>query len=91
VWIRARLQDQLSQLGYFLQRHAGKALFVAILALATFCVPLKSAQVNSKVEQLWVQGKYNNNSACALFSRLFFLEDATSRRDVSSPMRTDGR
>lgn len=58
VWIRARLQDQLSQLGYFLQRHAGKVLFVAILALATFCVALKSVQVNSKVDQLWVQGKW---------------------------------
>lgn len=57
MWIRALLQDQLSQLGYFLQRHAGKVLFVAILALAILCVALKSAQVNSKVEQLWVQGK----------------------------------
>lgn len=57
MWIRARLQDQLSQLGYFLQRHAGKVLFLAIVALATFCVALKSAQVHSKVEQLWVQGK----------------------------------
>ncbi|XP_018340625.1 PREDICTED: protein patched-like [Trachymyrmex septentrionalis] len=55
VWFRARLQDQLSQLGYFLQRHAGKVLFVAVLALAILCVALKSAQVNSKVEQLWVQ------------------------------------
>ncbi|XP_020282533.1 protein patched isoform X4 [Pseudomyrmex gracilis] len=55
VWIRARLQDQLSQLGYFLQRHAGKVLFVSVLALGTFCVALKSAQVNSKVDQLWVQ------------------------------------
>ncbi|XP_011634801.2 protein patched, partial [Pogonomyrmex barbatus] len=55
VWIRALLQDQLSQLGYFLQRHAGKVLFVAVLALAILCVALKSAQVNSKVEQLWVQ------------------------------------
>ncbi|XP_025990235.1 protein patched [Solenopsis invicta] len=55
VWLRARLQDQLSQLGYFLQRHAGKVLFVAVLALAILCVALKSAQVNSKVEQLWVQ------------------------------------
>ncbi|OAD55036.1 Protein patched [Eufriesea mexicana] len=57
VWIRARLQDQLSQLGYFLQRHAGKVLFLAIVALATFCVALKSAQVHSKAEQLWVQGR----------------------------------
>ncbi|KAG5326513.1 PTC protein, partial [Acromyrmex heyeri] len=55
VWFRARLQDQLSQLGYFLQRHAGKVLFVSVLALAILCVALKSAQVNSKVEQLWVQ------------------------------------
>ncbi|XP_046629599.1 protein patched isoform X1 [Neodiprion virginianus] len=55
VWIRALLQDQLSQLGYFLQRHAGKVLFVAILALATFCVALKSVQVHSRVDQLWVQ------------------------------------
>ncbi|CAB0031232.1 unnamed protein product [Trichogramma brassicae] len=55
VWFRARLQDQLSQLGYFLQRHAGKVLFVAILALATFCVALKSVQVHSKVDQLWVE------------------------------------
>ncbi|KYN08568.1 Protein patched [Cyphomyrmex costatus] len=58
VWFRARLQDQLSQLGYFLQRHAGKVLFVAVLALAILCVALKSAQVNSKVEQLWVQDTY---------------------------------
>lgn len=64
VWIRARLQDQLSQLGYFLQRHAGKVLFVAILALATFCVALKSVQVNSKVDQLWVQGKWSLHSRC---------------------------
>ncbi|XP_071877009.1 protein patched isoform X1 [Bombus fervidus] len=55
VWIRARLQDQLSQLGYFLQRRAGKVLFLAIIALAMFCVALKTAQVHSKVEQLWVQ------------------------------------
>lgn len=57
VWIRARLQDELNQLGYFLHRNAGKVLFLAILALATFCVALKSAQVHSKVDQLWVQGE----------------------------------
>lgn len=68
VWLRARLQDQLSQLGYFLQRHAGKVLFVAVLALAILCVALKSAQVNSKVEQLWVQGK---RLSCTL-DRFFF-------------------
>ncbi|KAF7991588.1 hypothetical protein HCN44_008959 [Aphidius gifuensis] len=55
VWIRASLQDELSQLGYFLQRHAGKVIFVAIIVLATFIVALKSGQVHTKVEQLWIQ------------------------------------
>ncbi|KAK0164434.1 hypothetical protein PV328_003065 [Microctonus aethiopoides] len=55
VWIRARFQYHFSQLGSFLQSHAGKVLFVAILALATFSVALKSVQVHNKVEQLWVQ------------------------------------
>jgi len=37
------------------QKHAGKVLFVAILVLGTFCVGLKSAQIHSKVHQLWIQ------------------------------------
>jgi len=57
LWLRARLQSQLFQLGCFLHRHAGKVLFVAILVLATFCVGLKSAQVHTRVDQLWVEGK----------------------------------
>lgn len=57
LWLRARLQGQLFQLGCFLHRHAGKVLFVAILVLATFCVGLKSAQVHTRVDQLWVEGK----------------------------------
>ena len=59
VWFRARLQDQLCQLGSFLQMHAGKVLFVSLLALATFCVALKSVQVHSKIDQLWIQGKFH--------------------------------
>ncbi|XP_063976925.1 protein patched isoform X1 [Diachasmimorpha longicaudata] len=55
VWIRGKLQDELNQLGYFTQRHSGKVLFVAVLLLATFCIALKSIQVHSKVEQLWIQ------------------------------------
>jgi hypothetical protein len=57
LWLRARLQGHLFQLGCFLHRHAGKVLFVAILVLATFCVGLKSAQVHTRVDQLWVEGK----------------------------------
>ncbi|XP_063239039.1 protein patched [Bacillus rossius redtenbacheri] len=55
LWARGLLQQQLFQLGCFVQRHAGKVLFVAILVLATFCVGLKSAQVHTRVDQLWVQ------------------------------------
>lgn len=57
LWIRAWLQEQLFILGCFLQGDAGKVLFVAILVLSTFCVGLKSAQIHSRVDQLWVQGK----------------------------------
>lgn len=56
LWIRAWLQEQLFILGCFLQGDAGKVLFVAILVLSTFCVGLKSAQIHSRVDQLWVQG-----------------------------------
>ncbi|KOB76937.1 putative hedgehog receptor, partial [Operophtera brumata] len=55
LWIRAWLQEQLFILGCFLQGDAGKVLFVAILVLSTFCVGLKSAQIHSRVDQLWVQ------------------------------------
>lgn len=57
LWFRARLQAELFKLGCFLQRHAGKVLFVAILVLSSFCVGLKSAVIHSRVEQLWVEGK----------------------------------
>lgn len=59
LWIRAWLQEQLFILGCFLQGDAGKVLFVAILVLSTFCVGLKSAQIHSRVDQLWVQGTFN--------------------------------
>lgn len=55
LWFRARLQVQLFQLGCFLQRHAGKVLFVAVLVLSSFCVGLKSAVIHSRIEQLWVE------------------------------------
>jgi hypothetical protein len=39
-------------------------LFVAILVLATFCVGLKSAQVHTRVDQLWVEGKNDDIEQC---------------------------
>lgn len=57
VYIRSVLQVHLYSLGCYLQKHAGKVIFVAILVLSSFCVGLKSATIHSKVQQLWIQGK----------------------------------
>jgi patched 1 protein len=57
--VRARAQSQLFQLGCFVQRHAGKVLFVAALLLASFSVGLKSAHVETKVDRLWAEGEYS--------------------------------
>ncbi|XP_077500202.1 protein patched isoform X2 [Amblyomma americanum] len=53
--VRGQLQGQLVQLGQFIDRNAGKVLFVGLLVLATFCVGLKSAHVETDVHNLWVQ------------------------------------
>lgn len=65
LWVRTKLQVQLLQLGLFSHKHAGKVLFVALLALATFCVGLKSATLLTDVEKLWVEGKMEVD-ACML-------------------------
>ncbi|CAD7011874.1 unnamed protein product [Ceratitis capitata] len=55
IYLRSVFQSHLESLGSSVQKHAGKMLFVAILVLSTFCVGLKSAQIHSKVHQLWIQ------------------------------------
>ncbi|KAL9914893.1 protein patched [Glossina fuscipes fuscipes] len=55
IYLRSVFQSHLESLGNSVQKHAGKVLFVAILVLSTFCVGLKSAQIHSKVHQLWIQ------------------------------------
>ncbi|XP_023228642.1 protein patched-like [Centruroides sculpturatus] len=55
LWLRAKLQCYLFQLGCFIQRNAGKVVFVGLLVLSTFCVGLKSATLQSNVEKLWVE------------------------------------
>ncbi|KAH8321529.1 hypothetical protein KR074_007690 [Drosophila pseudoananassae] len=55
IYLRSVFQSHLEMLGSSVQKHAGKVLFVAILVLSTFCVGLKSAQIHSKVHQLWLQ------------------------------------
>ncbi|XP_017867953.1 PREDICTED: protein patched [Drosophila arizonae] len=55
IYLRSVFQSHLETLGSSVQKHAGKVLFVAILVLSTFCVGLKSAQIHTKVHQLWIQ------------------------------------
>ncbi|XP_054162571.1 protein patched-like [Oppia nitens] len=55
LWLRAKLQTYLYDLGHFIQRNAGKVLFVGLLVLITFCVGLKSAVIETNVERLWVE------------------------------------
>lgn len=76
LWIRAWLQEQLFILGCFLQGDAGKVLFVAILVLSTFCVGLKSAQIHSRVDQLWVQG------TCELFINYVQSKKRRNHHDI---------
>lgn len=57
IWFRAYFQKELSQLGRFEHKHAGKVIFVAIVALTVFFVGIKSSQIHHKVEQLWIPRK----------------------------------
>nr|CAD7195035.1 unnamed protein product [Timema douglasi] len=87
LWLRARLQAYLFQLGCFLHSHAGKVLFVAILVLATFCVGLKSAQVHTRVDQLWVQGRYSSLMASLVLTDSSQLTSDSQHLGIySSPM-----
>ncbi|XP_072401810.1 protein patched [Diabrotica undecimpunctata] len=53
LWVRGRIQQQLHVLGKILDTHAGKVLFVSILAISTFLVGLKSMTFHSDIELLW--------------------------------------
>ncbi|KAF7287732.1 protein patched [Rhynchophorus ferrugineus] len=55
LWIRSRIQRQLKSLGTVLEIHAGKFLFVSILAIATFSVGLKSMTFHTDIELLWAE------------------------------------
>ncbi|XP_034941243.1 protein patched [Chelonus insularis] len=90
IWIRAWLQDEFSQLGDFLHRHAGKVIFVAILALATFCVALKSVQIHSKVEQLWIQeGGVLEKELAYTSETLGEITTTTHQMFIQTPKRSD--
>lgn len=69
IYIRSLFQSQLQTLGIYVQKNAGKILFVAIIVLSAFCVGLKSATIHSKVQQLWIQGNFTFHPN---FHRLIF-------------------
>ncbi|CAH1121961.1 unnamed protein product [Ceutorhynchus assimilis] len=55
LWIRSKIQRQLKSFGKTLETHAGKFLFVSILAIATFSVGLKSMMFHTDIELLWAE------------------------------------
>ena len=55
LWVRARLQEELYQLGRLVQQHAGKVLFTGLLLLASLTIGLKSVKLEDRIEKLWVE------------------------------------
>ncbi|XP_076440508.1 protein patched homolog 1-like isoform X2 [Babylonia areolata] len=53
--LRLHLQRHLYSLGCFLQLHCGKVLFLGLLLLSLCCVGLKTAHIETNVEELWVE------------------------------------
>lgn len=62
------MQKQLRSLGRFLDTHAGKFLFVSLLAIATFSVGLKSATFHSDIEQLWAEPQIEDGPPSEILS-----------------------
>ena len=54
---RSWLQDKFFDAGSSIHKHAGKVLFVGILALVAGCAALKSAAIETRVDKLWVAGE----------------------------------
>ena len=71
LWLRLHLQTHLYSLGCFLQLHCGKVLFLGLLLLSLCCVGLKTAHIETNVEELWVEGE--SFSSSLLFKFFFFI------------------
>ncbi|XP_064605910.1 protein patched homolog 1-like [Liolophura sinensis] len=55
LWVRSHLQTYLFSIGCFIQLHCGKVLFVGLLLLSLCCVGLKTAKIETNVDELWVE------------------------------------
>ncbi|CAM9779550.1 unnamed protein product [Lampetra fluviatilis] len=75
LWLRARLQAVLFELGCRIHAHCGKVLFLGLLVFGAFAVGLRVASVETDIEELWVEvdGRVSRELA---YTRLKIGEDA---------------
>ncbi|NP_001082082.1 patched 1 S homeolog isoform X1 [Xenopus laevis] len=55
LWLRAFFQRQLFKLGCYIQKNCGKFLVVGLLIFGAFAVGLRAANLETNVEELWVE------------------------------------
>ncbi|XP_042307940.1 protein patched homolog 1 isoform X2 [Sceloporus undulatus] len=55
LWLRAQFQRLLFKLGCYIQRNCGKFLVVGLLIFGAFAVGLRAANLETNVEELWVE------------------------------------
>ena len=68
LWLRAKFQRLLFKLGCYIQKNCGKFLVVGLLIFGAFAVGLKAANLETNVEELWVEGKRSSARRSALSS-----------------------
>ncbi|XP_074424875.1 protein patched homolog 1-like [Larus michahellis] len=55
LWLRAKFQRLLFKLGCFIQKNCGKFLVVGLLIFGAFAVGLRAANLETNMEELWVE------------------------------------
>ncbi|XP_060787912.1 protein patched homolog 1 isoform X2 [Neoarius graeffei] len=55
LWLRAKFQKLLFKLGCYIQKNCGKFLVVGLLIFGAFAVGLRAANLETDVENLWVE------------------------------------
>ncbi|XP_053323455.1 protein patched homolog 1 isoform X2 [Spea bombifrons] len=55
LWLRAMFQRLLFKLGCYIQKNCGKFLVVGLLIFGAFAVGLRAANLETNVEELWVE------------------------------------
>ncbi|NWZ69611.1 PTC1 protein, partial [Acrocephalus arundinaceus] len=55
LWLRAKFQRLLFKLGCYIQKNCGKFLVVGLMIFGAFAVGLRAANLETNVEELWVE------------------------------------